>query len=431
MRMYTIALFILFFTCLHSHAQHANWAEHIAPIIHKNCSPCHHQGEAAPFSMVTYEEVAKRASFIKRVTESRYMPPWKPDPHYVSFSNERRLTDEEIALLGDWAEHGMPRGKEKDNKSTFVPGTQYNRKPDLVLKMQEPFRLKGDNVERFIVYKIPFDLPDSVSVEAIEFTTNNKKVIHHANYEIDDVPEAAIYNTVDYVDNTESHLDYLEHFVNYRKRMRFFGGWIPGSSYESYPEDMGWVMPKRGVVLMTVHYAPLGKDEEVVNGVQFFFRKTPVKRRIKATSYGSGGKGEKEITPFFYIPAGVVKDFKVSVKLEETQSALYVWPHMHLLGKVFKAYGVTPGNDTIRLVSIPEWDFNWQEIYWFPKMVKLPKGTIITIEGRYDNTINNPQNPSFPPQLVYGAMKTKDEMMTMVIVTVPYEEGDEERVIKR
>ncbi len=32
-----------------------------------------------------------------------------------------------------------------------------------------------------------------------------------------------------------------------------------GSTYESYPEDIGWVMPKRGVVLLTVHYAPVGK----------------------------------------------------------------------------------------------------------------------------------------------------------------------------
>jgi hypothetical protein len=104
---------------------------------------------------------------------------------------------------------------------------------------------------------------------------------------------------------------------------------------------------------------------------------------------------------------------------------------MHLLGKVFKAYAVTPAKDTIKLVSIPQWDFNWQEIYWFPKLLKIPKGTVITIEGTYDNTVNNASNPSFPPQLVHSAMKTKDEMMTMTMVSIPYEAGDEERVLKR
>jgi hypothetical protein len=415
-------------------AQQITWSQHIAPIIHRNCTPCHRQGEAAPFSLVTYEEVAKRASFIKRVTESRYMPPWKADPHYASFSNERRLTEEEIRLIGEWAETGMKKGEmpvQELGETSLVKGTLFSRAPDLVLKMNEPYVLKGDNVERFIVYKIPFELPDSLAVEAIEFTCNNRKIIHHANYEIDDVPEADLYNTPAYVDNTVSHLDYYQQYVSYRKKMKYFGGWIPGSSYESYPEDIGWVMPKRGVVLLTVHYAPVGRDEDVISGVQFFFRKKPVKRVITATTYGSGGVGEKDIEPFFYIPANVEKSFKLNVKLTQTQSLLYVWPHMHLLGKSFRAYAVTPAKDTIRLVSIPQWDFNWQEIYWFPKMIKIPKGTMLTIEGTYDNTVNNAANPSFPPQLVYGAMRTKDEMMTMIMMTIPYEEGDEEQEIDR
>jgi hypothetical protein len=87
---------------------------------------------------------------------------------------------------------------------------------------------------------------------------------------------------------------------------------------------------------------------------------------------------------------------------------------------------VTPAGDTIKLVSIPDWNFNWQEIYWFPKLMKIPAGTVVNIEGTYDNTADNPSNPSSPPAIVYGAMKTKDEMMTLVIVSLPYEKGDEE-----
>lgn len=426
------ALLLILPVCYVS-AQQVTWSGHIASIIHTNCTPCHRQGEAAPFSLVTYEDVAKRAAFIKRVTESRYMPPWKPDPHYVSFANERRLTDEEIKLIGEWAENGMAKGEGtvKEVPQQYVQGTSYHRAPDLVLKMKSSYMLKGDNVERFIVYKLPFELPDSMAVEAIEFTSNNRKVIHHANYEINDVPTADFDNTADYVDNTESQLDYYQQYVNYRKKMQYFGGWIPGSSYESYPENIGWMMPKRGIVLLSVHYAPVGKDEEVISGVQFFFRKKPVKRMIRATTYGSGGIGEKEIDPFFYIPANAEKSFKLSVKLTETQSLMYVWPHMHLLGKNFKAYAVTPDKDTVRLISIPQWDFNWQEIYWFPKMVKLPKGTVVTMQGQYDNTVNNAVNPSFPPQLVYGAMRTKDEMLTMIMMTLSYENGDEEQTLKR
>jgi hypothetical protein len=417
-----------------SDAQRITWHQHIAPIIHSNCTPCHRDGDAAPFPLITYDDAAKRAAFIKKVTQSRYMPPWMPDPHYRSFINERRLSPGEIDMIADWADHNMPKGKSSTVvDTTLIAGTKYKRKPDLVLTMKKPFVVKGDNTERFIVYKIPFELPDSMNVEAIEFTSSNKKVVHHANYEIDNVSgDLDLYNTVDYINLTEGNRQDYQQYVPYRKNMIYYGGWIPGTSYESYPEDIGWVMPKRGIILLTLHYAPLGKDEENISGVQLFFTKTPVKRQIQAVSIGSGGVGEKDIDPYFYIPANVTKSFKLKVTAPEDQSFLYVWPHMHNLGKSFKAYGVTPVGDTIRFISIPDWNFKWQEPYWFPKLQKIPKGTVLTVEGTYDNTSNNPDNPYNPPRLTYssGDMKTTDEMLTLVMIFLPYKKGDEEITMK-
>ncbi len=437
---YSIAVSVVFFFIFNISrvtAQRITWSEHIAPLIHRNCTPCHQNGDAAPFPLVTYEDVAKRAAFVKKVTQSRYMPPWKPDTHYSTFANERKLTDEEIAMLAEWADNGMPKGKKTavKDEELVVAGTHThnNRKPDLVLKMNKPFHVKGDNLERFIVYKIPFELPDSANVEAIQFTTTNHKIIHHANYEVDAVPDLDIYNTDDYINLTEDNRFKYDQYVPFRKHMIYYGGWIPGSFGESYPENIGWVMPKRGVILLTMHYAPVAKEEDNVSGVEIYFTKTPVKRQIRAISLGSGGVGEKEIDPFFYIPANAVKTFKVKVTTPEDQSLLYVWPHMHYIGKVFKAYGVTPEKDTIKLVRIPDWNFNWQEIYWFPTLKKIPKGTILTIEGTYDNTANNPNNPANPPQLVYsnGDMKSTDEMLTLVMVYLPYENGDESVILKK
>lgn len=431
-----VSVLILFvFNISRAAAQRITWSEHIAPLIHRNCTPCHQSGDAAPFPLVTYDDVAKRADFIKKVTQSRYMPPWKADPHYSTFANERRMTDEEIAMIAEWADNKMPKGKKTPAKEDVVKvkGTRRDREPDLVLKMNKPFRVKGDNLERFIVFKIPFELPDSASVEAIQFTTSNHKVVHHANYEVDAVPDLDIYGTDDYINLTEDNRFKYDQYVPYRKQMIYYGGWIPGSFGESYPENIGWVMPKRGVILLTMHYAPVAKDEDNISGVEIYFTKTPVKRHIRAVSLGSGGVGEKEIDPFFYIPANAVKTFKLKVTTPEDQSLLYVWPHMHYVGKDFKAYGVTPEKDTIRLVHIPDWNFNWQEIYWFPTMKKIPKGTILTIEGTYDNTANNPNNPSNPPQLVYsnGDMKSTDEMLTLVMVFLPYEKDDESIILKK
>jgi hypothetical protein len=101
---------------------------------------------------------------------------------------------------------------------------------------------------------------------------------------------------------------------------------------------------------------------------------------------------------------------------------------MHLLGKSFKAYALKPDGDTIRLISIPRWDFSWQYFYTYKKMVKIPAGSTIVAEGVYDNTKNNPNNPYSPPRLVRdnsGSMRATDEMFQFIISYLPYKEGDE------
>ncbi|MBS1915145.1 MAG: cytochrome c [Bacteroidetes bacterium] len=418
---------------LSAKSQQVTYNKDIAPIIQAKCALCHHPGEGTPFSFLTYNDVAKRASFIKEVIHSRYMPPWKADKEYVHYANERSLTDKEIALITKWIDDKTPEGESSDLKQARtipVNGTMYNRKPDLVLQASDSFHLSGDNIERFIVFKIPFELKDSANVEAIEFFSNNKKLVHHANYAVHAVPDESIdiKSTATYLNLTDDDRRKFDQYRPYQKIMAYYGGWIPGTSYEYFPKQFGWVMPKRGVILLTVHYAPSASDETSICGVNIFFKKTPVERKMKIVSFGSGGIGEQQIEPIFYVKANKIETFKLEVtNPNEDQSLLYVWPHMHLLGKEYKAYITTPSGDTIRLVHIPDWDFRWQEIYRFKHPLKVPKGSVIHIEGTYDNTTNNPFNPNNPPKNVFsmGDMTTTDEMMTLMMGFLPYKEGDE------
>lgn len=426
------ALLISLFLVRQLYAQEPTYYKDIAPIIQSNCAPCHQPGEAAPFSLLSYEDVAKRASFIKKVVQSHYMPPWRADGSYTHFANERTLTDAQIALIARWIDNKTPEGKPADAPPVrpLVRGTLYGRKPDLVLTAADSFHLAGDNGERFVIFKIPFELKDSSNVEAIEFFCNNKKLIHHANYAIQAVPDPSIdiRNTVTYVNLTDDDRTKVDQYMPYRKIMTYYGGWIPGTSYEYFPKEFGWVMPKRGVILLTVHYGPSATDESSICGVHLFFKKTPITRTMKVVSFGSGGIGEGQIEPIFYIKANTTQTFKLEVtNPSQDQSLLYVWPHMHLLGKEYTAYITTPGGDTIRLVHIPAWDFRWQEIYRFRHPVKVPKGSVVHIEGTYDNTADNPANPHNPPKNVFsmGEMKTTDEMMTLMMGFLPYKEGDE------
>ncbi|WP_420152012.1 c-type cytochrome [Siphonobacter sp.] len=416
-------------------AQKATFYRDVQPLIHTNCAVCHRPGEAAPFSLISYEDVSKRSKFIRKVINSGYMPPWRADDHYVDFANKRSLTPEQIKTITDWIDNDMPKGKVNTEAETALQkrtqaGTAYHRVPDLTLSMPKPFLQKGDGVERFMVFKIPFELAEAMNVEALEFTSSNKKVIHHANFAIHPVEDPAISLTqsIDQVDLNSGDSWRYQEWMPYKKKMTYYGGWIPGASPESYPKGMGWVMPKRGVVLLTVHFAPTGKDEETVSGVNFFFKKEPIRRTVNVISLGSGGIGEKEITPPLFLFGGDVKTCSLKVAYRNKPiTLLYAWPHMHQIGKEFTAYATKAEGDTLPLVHIPQWDFRWQELYRYKKPVIVPTGSTVHVIGKYDNTDENPMNPFKPAKLITsdGNMRSDQEMMTLILVYITYEPGDE------
>ena len=217
-------------------------------------------------------------------------------------------------------------------------------------------------------------------------------------------------------------------WLPYKTKLTYYGGWIPGTTVETYPADMGWVMPKRGVILLTVHFGPLAKDVESLSGINLFFTKKPIRRTVSVISLGSGGIGEKDISPPLLVFAGDSLTTQLRVAYQNKPiSLLYAWPHMHQIGKRFTAFAVKPDRDTIPLVRIPDWDFRWQEIYHYKKPVVLPTGAIINIIGTYDNTESNPENPNKPPRLIRsdGNMRSDQEMMTLLLLYVAYEPGDE------
>src|SRR5215467_10184962 len=84
--------------------------QQIGPIVYRNCSPCHRPGEAAPFSLLSYDDVKRHAAQIAAVTKRRYMPPWLPESGHGEFAEERRLTDAEVQEIGDWVKQGTPLG---------------------------------------------------------------------------------------------------------------------------------------------------------------------------------------------------------------------------------------------------------------------------------------------------------------------------------
>src|SRR5207245_250489 len=82
----------------------------IAPILYRQCAACHHEGEVAPFPLISYDDAKKRARLIGQVTRARSMPPWKPAPGFNHFAGERRLSEAEIQTIQRWVATGAREG---------------------------------------------------------------------------------------------------------------------------------------------------------------------------------------------------------------------------------------------------------------------------------------------------------------------------------
>jgi mono/diheme cytochrome c family protein len=398
----------------------------IAPIVSRNCVSCHKAGGAGPFPLTTYEDVFRHRKTIQAVTKSRYMPPWKADPHYVSFANERRLTAAEIQLISRWVESG---GREGDKSTPIVPAQTAGNlplKPDLVLRPKQALQIKGDGNETFVIFKIPFELPQGKAVKALEFIPGNRQLVHHANFAVQSVDsEVDIYrgSEVALSDQFQTNLGEFQPFM---QDVVYYGGWIPGASPQVFPKGVGFTMPTRGVVLLTMHYGPSSVPTQDLSTVNIYFSEAPVERVVQATSIGSGGIGE--IEPPLVIPADSIKTFRVDLVTSLDLSVLYVWPHMHLLGKTFEAWATTPDNKILPIVKIPEWDFRWQESYRFKNLLHIPKGSTIHVRGTYDNTAQNPNNPFNPPQMIVSQdlMESRSEMLNLILLFLEYKPGDEQ-----
>lgn len=397
---------------------HITYYQHIKPIIDLHCAGCHRAGQAAPFPLTTYEAVEKRAHFIHMAVESRYMPPWHADPAFRTFHNENRLSEAEIQLIATWVAEGAKSGKpaKKANLPEGTPTPQLVE-PDLRLTMQKPFEIPGDNTEQFRIFVIPTHTEDVLYVRGIGFHPGNLRQAHHARVMVD---TTNLLRPDDGAIAGDPNTAFTKQQVKMSEE--FWHGWVPGNFPVLYPEGFGKRLPKNADLILNMHYSPTPKPESDQSSISLYLCREKPRRLVKTFALG-----EQWITNQpFVIPANAeIKFFMRSPMLPADLSVATVMPHMHLLGKSFKAYAITPQGELIPLIHIPVWDFKWQMIYQFDQLLKLPKGSVIYAEAVFDNTVANELNPNIPPKNTTYGWGTKDEMMNLIFEYLDYEEGDE------
>lgn len=396
--------------------------KNIAPLVYRSCVPCHRPSGAAPFSLLRYEDVRKHAGQIVAVTKSRYMPPWLPEPGSLRFADNARLAPAEIALLDRWAKEGLTQGDGRDlpTPPQFASGWQLGE-PDLILTAPQPYRVgaEGPDVYRNFIFTASF--PGTRYVRAVEIRPGAHRIVHHANLLVDRSRSARRREGEDGqpgfpgmdIEIPTSLTDPESHFLF----------WKPGSRVTPEPEGMAWTLEGGSDLILNVHLKSSGKPEAVQPSIGLYFSKQPPTLHPILV--------QLENDRALDIPPGA-ESFLVSDDwtLPVDSQLLGIYPHAHYLGKDVLATATLPGGIEKTLIHIPRWDVTWQAVYRYADPVFLPRGTRIAMRWSYDNSAENPANPSRPPKRVTAGDQTTDEMAHLWLQLLPREPGDGRLLIK-
>jgi hypothetical protein len=407
--------------------ENLTFSHDVAPILYKHCVGCHHPGDIAPMSLLTYKDVRPWSAAIKEAVLSKKMPPWQADATIGNWSNDPRLKDEEIRIISNWAAGSKSEGDPKEMPAvpSFPDGWKIG-KPDVVLSIPE-HHLDGKGPDEYTYVNVPTNFSEDRWIVAAELRPGNRKIVHHAHVFVSetkngarkqDSPQIAYANwlrvkegSLEWVRpdapviNDGCAVDDNGLFPGSKSSdlQSLISSYLPGREPDVYPQGTARKIPAGATLNFQIHYSrTTGKPESDVTSVGLIYAKEPPKRVSRRIDLSN---------QMFLIPAGD-SDHSVSECHTFNKPVLItsLTPHMHLRGKSMQIIAGLPDGRKQMLLSVPDYNFNWQFTYRAKDAIYLPAGTRIEILAKFDNSPNKAGNPD-PTKVVRWGSASENEMM--------------------
>jgi tetratricopeptide (TPR) repeat protein len=397
----------------HQTGLEVTFSRQIAPIFYKNCSSCHHPGGAGPFSLLTYQDAKRWGSVIQTVTQSRFMPPWLPEPGFGNFADSRRLPGEDLRLIQEWIKCGMPEGNPAEApKPPVFPKDWQLGPPDLILKVTVPTQVPASGPDVFRNFILPVPITQTKYIRAMQIKPGAPRGVHHANVIIDRTASLRREHPNDWqqgIPGMELAFDSGDTF----DPDSHFLFWKPDSPVLIEPPGMSWRIDPGNDLILNMHLKPTGKPETVQATVGLYFADKPPTAHPMLLQLEHDGALD--------IPAGdrnfVIED---QLKLPIGVDVLGVYPHAHYLGKRLEGYAILPNGEKKWLILIPDWDIDRQSVYRYRTPIFLPKGSVLHMRYTYDNSTANVRNSNSPPIRVKAGNRSVDEMGHLWLQVLPH-----------
>lgn len=415
----------------------------VAPIIQENCANCHREGGIAPFAMDSKLAMQGWSPMIREVVMTKRMPPGQID-NKVShrMKNEMNLSDAEMQTLVRWVNAGSPLDGDADPLVGLEwPETKWTiaaelGEPDLVIKIP-PQSIPATGVVDYMDLPIDLGLTEDRWVRGSEVAPDQKEVLHHIITTV--IPpggaedaQTAFINAINSLPEERAAAIRAEMFAaiaageppNIDKIFQenpdidvgsllgggdpdlgSIAGYAPGNSVALSEEGVGGLLKAGTTLSLQMHYTTSGKEvtDETEIGIWFYPEGVVPEQRM------SGGVGNA----FTIAIPPQAKDHEMQLVTHVTEDAeLYsLMPHMHFRGKRMKFIAKYPDGSEELLLSVPDYDFNWQLAHEFAEPYRVPAGTQIIAVGAFDNSEQNPANPDPSIEVKWGEQSWEEMFM--------------------
>ncbi len=399
----------------------------VAPILYARCAGCHHANDIAPMSLITYQQARPWAKAMREAVVSRKMPPWQADPRYGDFVNDRRLSQAQIDVIKAWVEAGAPEGDEKD----LPPAPVYQAgwrlgPPDAIIQIPKDYMVKAGGPDEYVYLTVPTGFDHDVWVRAVDLRPGDRRVVHHAHVYLHEPAKPEAKNAANakagpaltFREGGLTHIKPDAPVVddgcaspdggNWPGRHPsenggMLGSYLPGKDPDVFPEGYARLIPAGSTVEFQVHYHPTPQDSITDRtSVGLYFAKEPPRQRLRRIDISNY---------LFLIPPGDA-DHRVTACYTFAQDVEFMsyTAHMHLRGRDMRFEAVHPDGRRETLLSVPNYDFNWQNEYQLRHPVPIEKGTRLEIIAHFDNSSNKAGNPN-PGKVVRWGEPSYEEMM--------------------
>ena len=388
-----------------ANAQAPTWADDVACIVYSHCTGCHRPGgiSGEQLNLTSYDQALAHRDDIAAYTTFKVMPPWPPDQTFRRMAHERALTQDEIDIIATWAAADGPEGDQSNAPSVPVYNTNAEIDNPSVTAIMDEYVLPPSTSDLYRCFVLPIDNPTDNFIKRLEVIPGNRQIVHHVLVYQDTSGQAQS------LDDAEAGPGYTSFGGIGVENAPLVGIWVPGSPVLSTPLGMGIKLFAGADLVIQVHYPTGSEFQSDSTRVNMEFSYEPFTREIgiipALDHLYTITDGPLIIAP------NEIKTFHAQSTTPIPATITAIGPHAHLICTSMKAWAITPANDSIPLISIPDWDFHWQGMYEFRKPIYLPTGSVLHGEATYDNTADNEDNPNDPPAWVTLGEATTDEMM--------------------